>query len=450
MNKTELIADIDKFIKEKKNEIFDDLSALISIPSVKGEPDGERLFGKECGEVLEKVLEIGDGYGFHTCNHDYYCGSILYGDKDKSHDELGIVTHLDVVPVGDGWNFEPFALTEKDGLYIGRGTEDDKGPAVAALYALRYLKERGVKLPFDVRLIMGCDEETGMTDLPYYLQKMKPPMFSFTPDSEYPVCVGEKGIAGVEIELGKLSGFFHDFSGGNATNAVPDRASAVINGVNGKETITAEGRAQHAAYPEGSVNAIAVLAEKLCDMTAVNNSDKKILLFLKAALSDYYGKHFGIEMSDIESGKLTCIGGIIKTVDGTLVLNINIRYPVTKNIGEVFGKLSMKMEEQGFSTRLLYDKPPYYKSPDSSEIRALMDAYKAVTGRDDKPYTMGGGTYARAFPDCVAFGASFADCKGLLGEGRGGPHERDEYITKKEMFDSIKIFVLSLINLGAR
>ena len=152
-------------------------------------------------------------------------------------------------------------------------------------------------------------------------------------------------------------------------------------------------------------------------------------------------------MSDNESGKLTCIGGMIKTVGKKVNLNINIRYPVTKVFTQIFNQLKQAMTPKGFTPTLLYDKVPYYRSPDSKEVVALMSAYKTVTSRNDEPYTTGGGTYARAFPNCVAFGVGYDEEKTLLGEGRGNAHERDEYISKKELFDAVKIFALALLNL---
>jgi len=455
---------MDDFIKFNETSLFSDFAELIAIPSVRSEADGNFTFGKNCGLALDKALELGRKYGFEAENHDYYCGSIIY-KSIESEEEIGIVTHLDIVPVGDGWKFQPFKLTEKDGLFIGRGTEDDKGPMIAALYAMRYLKENDIKLPFSVRLIMGSDEEVGMTDLPHFLETKKPPRFSFTPDSEYPVCIGEKGIAGCDITLGSIGKVIADIKGGNATNAVPDSAYAVINTeicFGNKDNIkverlsstqikvTAAGRAAHAAYPEGSVNAIAVLTDWIIKNIEFEKVSKEYvsLEYLSAILSEFEGKNLGIDMSDEESGYLTCIGGVMKIVEGRIVQNINIRYPVTKKMDDVFALLSRSVIKDGFSVSLLYDKPPYYKNPDSKEIQALMQAYRDVTGRTDVPYTTGGGTYARAFPDCVAFGATFGDVAGLLGDGRGGPHERDEYITKEELFDSIKIFASSMINLA--
>ena len=455
---------LDSFIEEEKENIKRDLARLVSIPSVSAEKVGEYTFGEQCARVLETALEIGNENGFECENIDYYCGSIML--SSDSNKEIGIVSHLDVVPAGDGWNYPCFELTEKDGLYIGRGTEDDKGPTIAALYALKFFKKEGIDLPFSLRMIMGCDEEMGMGDLPYYLTKKTPPYFSFTPDSGYPVCVGEKGIMGVEVKLCDLGGLILSFEGGNAYNSVCDNADAVIvssvidlpqadniTAVHLDENrikISAIGRTAHAAYPEGSDNAIRRIAQYIVDNALLpdDSAEYKAMDYLAHILDGYNGKGLGISMSDDESGYLTSIGGRIYARDNVLIQNINIRYPVTKNGGEISALLQNNAREKGFEAYSYYDKEPYYFSPEKPEIRALVNAYKTVSGDTDETYTTGGGTYARAFPNTVAFGVTMKGSGGLLGDGRGGCHERDEYITIKELHDSIKIFVRAIMNLS--
>lgn len=179
--------------------------------------EGGYPFGSACAAVLDAALALGEKYGFATENHAYYCGSILYGDAEK---ELGIVTHLDVVPASkEGWTGDPFTLLRDGDLLIGRGTEDDKGPFIASLYTLRFLKETRRALPFAVRLILGCDEESGCTDLAHYLSVRSAPFFAFTPDSEYPVCIGEKGMYGFDLVVPCDAGT--EITGGSAPNAVP-------------------------------------------------------------------------------------------------------------------------------------------------------------------------------------------------------------------------------------
>ena len=144
------------------------LETLISVPSVSQDAPAPHIFGDASAEALDRMLEIADKLGFETENHDYYCGSVLMPGEDPS-DEIGIIAHLDVVPAVEGWRYPRFALTVENGHYIGRGVRDDKGPAVAALAAMYFFKEKHIRLPFTVRLLLGCDEERGMGDLPHFL-----------------------------------------------------------------------------------------------------------------------------------------------------------------------------------------------------------------------------------------------------------------------------------------
>ena len=69
---------------------------------------------------------------------------------------------------GDGWNTDPFEGVIADGRITGRGVLDDKGPVIAALYAMKALKDSGAELKRRIRLIVGTDEETGSTDMERY------------------------------------------------------------------------------------------------------------------------------------------------------------------------------------------------------------------------------------------------------------------------------------------
>lgn len=459
----ELLLKLDEYLNRVRPEYIKDLGALIAVPSVGAEAEGEYVFGKESAAALEKAIEIGDSYGFKTKNHEYYCASIAYGEKEE---EMGIVAHLDVVPAGDGWSYEPYKLTVDNGLLIGRGTEDDKGPAVAGLYALRFFKDHGIELPFTLRLILGGNEERGMNDLPYYAKNYKVPFFSFTPDSSFPVCVGEKGSLKLYVTVCEGSELFESFSGGTVVNAVAGRAKAVLKGLyasklsekdgikvvetDGKTEVEAVGKTAHAAMPEAGLNAIGLLSGYLLTELdgELNDSDRNALEFLSKATSEYLGKTLGIDGADEESGYLTCVGGVIKTEGDKITQTFDIRYPITFNGEELLDKAEATVVSLGFPCERGRNSKPYYFSPEKPEIKALVAAYEAVMDEACVPYTMGGGTYARSFPNTVAFGATIEKYRGLLGEGRGAAHDRDEYLSIAEFENSVKIFVLSVLNVA--
>lgn len=461
MDEKQLLKEAEEYVVSKREEYRRDLARLIEIESVGTEPCGKYVFGKGSAAAIDKMLEIGEGYGFKAENHDYYCASLVYGDED---DELGVVSHLDVVPAGDGWSYPPYKLTVENGLLIGRGTEDDKGPAVAALYAMRFLKDKGIRLPFSVRLLLGGDEERGMNDLPHFLKTHKAPFFSFTPDSEFPVCCGEKGIGKINVRFESGLNRIEEISGGTVTNAVAGKAFALIKDValdalpkaegidvsyaDGKAAVTATGKTAHAAMPEDGVNAISVLAAYLLDNLAFEEGEAKMLAFLRDVCGDFTGKRLGIEQHDELMEDLTCVGGLLKTVDGKAVQNFNVRFPLVGSWGRITAAAAETAAAYGGVLESESHTEGYSFSPDKPEIAALTAACEAVTGEESKPYTMGGGTYARSFPNTVAFGATLSKHRGLLGEGRGKAHDRDEYLSVAEFESAVKIFILSFANVA--
>lgn len=461
MDMNRLLAEADAYIKSKRAEYEKDLGSLIEIESVGTLPEGEYVFGKGSAAAIDKMLEIGKGYGFKTENHDYYCASLIHGD---SQEELGMVAHLDVVPAGDGWSYPPYKLTVENGLLIGRGTEDDKGPAVAALYAMRFIKDSGIKLPFSVRLLLGGDEERGMNDLPHFLKTHKAPFFSFTPDSEFPVCCGEKGIGKINVGFESCLDKIESISGGTVTNAVAGKAAAVVKNVaegslpsaegvdvsyaDGKATVTAMGKTAHAATPEEGLSAIERLARYLLDSLDLNGKEKTMLCFLAEHCGNYKGEKLGIADSDELMGYLTCIGGLLKTEEGKVIQNFNVRYPRKGSWDGIIAAVEKSAAAFGGEILSHTHSDGYSFSPEKAEIQALTGAYEAVTGEKGAPYTMGGGTYARSFPNTVAFGCTIKKHRGLLGEGRGAAHDRDEYLSVAEFESAVKIFALSIVKIA--
>ena len=284
---------------------------------------------------------------------------------------------------------------------------------------------------------MGCDEESGCSDLEHYLSVRKAPDFAFTPDSEYPVCIGEKGMYGFDLVVPCDAGT--EITGGSAPNAVPASARAVLRAcadpgmllydeqitletAAGETAVHAEGLTAHAAMPESGVNAIGVL----CRYLAANRLDGSAgVRFLAESCSEYLGKAFGM-----------------------LVQNYNVRYPMSADIGLLRRRVAEKAASLGGRVENESVSAGYYKDPDSPEIRALTEACGTVLGGPCAPYTMGGGTYARHMPGTVAFGAAIPALRGLRGEGRGGAHQVDEYITITELECGVKIFTLSLLGLA--
>ena len=220
-------AGIDKFINDNRENIIRDIARLVAINSVEGAAEPGAPFGNGPKQALELGLEICRELGLKAVNCEDKIG---YGQIGDAEDYLATITHLDVVPVGEGWTGDPFTLREREGYIIGRGVMDDKGPSVLCLYALKYLKDAGVPLRYSIRALLGTNEETGMGDVEYYLDNYKAPVFCFSPDSGFPVCNGEKGICNLRIvsktKLDKIA----DIRGGVAGNVIPGKAEAWVKG----------------------------------------------------------------------------------------------------------------------------------------------------------------------------------------------------------------------------
>lgn len=436
-----------------KRQFESDLAKLIAIDSVASEPDGIYPYGKKPAEALDAALEMGRRYGFKTHNYEYHCGTITHGDNER---DVGIVAHLDVVPCGNGWSYPPYKLTIESDRYIGRGTEDDKGPFLIGLYVMRYFKENGIDLPFSLKMIAGSDEEVGSTDLVYYSNVAKAPWFSFTPDSEFPVSIGEKNIVRLDVSFCDIPGEIVYIDGGIVSNAVPDVAKAFVktdaklretDGItlqhqDGGILITASGKGAHAAMPETGVNAIAKLASYL----TANGFGCKSLDFIAKAAEGYLGEMLGIARSDDDFGYLTCVASMIRVKDGSGTLTFNIRAIPGADEDGMQDVIAQNTAQYGLKISAFGINKGYRFSADDPKIQALCDSCSFVLGKECKPYTMGGGTYARELKNCVAFGAVLP--QQYSNSDVGGAHQRDEMMKRSDMQKAFEIYVLSLLSLG--
>ena len=218
--------DIDSFIGQNREALVRDIGRLVAVPSVEGPAEPDAPFGKEPKRALELGLQIAAELGLETRNFENRigCGEVR-GESDKY---LATITHVDVVPAGEGWTADPFTMREREGWILGRGVLDDKGPSIVCLYALKYLRERNVPLRYGVRALLGSNEETHMKDVEYYLENYPAPAFCFSPDADFPVCNGEKGIYQAELVSKCPLSTIVSVNGGFAVNAIPDKATAVL------------------------------------------------------------------------------------------------------------------------------------------------------------------------------------------------------------------------------
>ena len=444
----------EEFVEREIENMKRDLGLLVSHPSVFA-TDAEP-FGLENQKVLADALRMMQDSGLRTKNLENYCG---YGEAGEGEKLVGILAHLDVVPAGEGWNTDPYTMVEKDGVLYGRGVSDDKGGAVASLYALKYLIETGYPFKKRVRLILGCNEETGMKDVEHYLANYPAPLFCFSPDADFPLICGEKGIWHGRMSALTKAENIVSISGGVAPNAVSSLCEAVVkaggNALQSTEDVeasfdgelwhlTAHGISGHASLPEGTKNAIGVMLQYLLDNAVPSEAEKP---FLEAALLIHKatdGSAAGIDAVSEGFTPLTVVSGMIGMEDGVIWQSLDSRYVPSTSGEEILSKLRSDFEGAAEVT-CTRDAAPFYKSPECPEIKACMDAYCTVTGEKAEPFTIGGGTYARDFPNAVGFGPEY--------EGRerpafvGSMHGAEEGASKTELLQSLKIYILSLLNL---
>ena len=435
-------------ILQYEKEILHDLDELIRIRSVSAtDPDA-------AAQALAYLLHRAEEMGFVTKNIGGIAGHIEYGEGEEL---AGVLSHVDVVPAGDGWSVEPFALTEKDGRFYGRGVVDDKGPSVIALYCLKALKDQGIVPKRRLRLILGAAEEIGMNDMQTYFASEEMPTMGFTPDSEYGICYCEKGIMSVEVSAQQHDGTtLTALVAGNAVNAVPSKAYALIDCTENEDhqlrrfadarpgeydfiytmdglRIAATGKAAHASVPEEGLNA----ATHLIRILAANFGQLvlgSVCSFLDDAIGlETDGMSLGIACRDRESGALTVNVGIVEIDDKNARAKIDIRYPVTADSDEIFEKISERAASEGLITRLLNHEKPLFVREDLPIIQILKNAYRTVTGEEAKLYTTGGGTYARVLNNNgVAFGPVFEGDPAKI-------HDADEGISRENFFRHAQI-----------
>lgn len=449
-------------VEALKPRLISTLCQNLRIPSVLGTPEDGAPYGASVRESLAHVLDTARKLGFRTENMDGHLGWCEYGEGSEM---VAVLGHLDVVPAGDGWSCDPFGGEIRGGKIWGRGTTDDKGPAIASLYALAALRDSGLPTRRRIRILFGCNEEAGSDDIKYYLANGgEVPVMGFTPDGEYPVINGEKGIINVSFshaytQTGDVR--LTSIHGGTAPNVVPAHACAKLacpqalaqrlaglHAPNVRFTATdyglfieAEGESAHGSTPELGKNAIGRLLLAL-DTLPLSDEIAGAVHFLAVTLGmETDGASAGIALRDEVSGGLTLNLGTIDGDEHGLSLKINYRYPVTRGYDDCAPILDGKFASAGFTLDSEVHKAKLYVPEDSPLISTLLRVYQEQTGLDGQPKSIGGGTYAKALPNIVAFGPIFP------GE-EVREHKPDEYITVDSLMRNAQIIAAAMYEMA--
>lgn len=441
------------YLNENKDRFINDLKGLLEIESVLDErpDDKDAPFGVAMVQALNHVLNLAEKMGFKTKNVDNVAGHIEYGTKGEV---IGILCHLDVVPAGGNWTYPPFRPTVIDGKIYARGSEDDKGAVIAALYAMKALKDGNVKLNHRIRLILGTDEETESRGIKHYFTKEEIPVFAFSPDAGFPLIYGEKGIMTLKLTSCKVSPLLKELKGGERANIVPDAACVKLNEnyddlfmkylqINKcKGEITSEGykisgRRAHAMEPDSGINAVLLLSGFLAGIT-----DDDLISFTHEKLSSSRLKDLHLAWHDDVMGDLTCNVAVMNITEKGGEVLLNLRYPLTWNKEKFFKQLQEELAKYNLNYTVLSDNPPHYVEKDGKYARKLYQAYVYCTkDKSNLPYTIGGGTYARVLKNAVAFGPVFPMRKSLA-------HQTDEHAYIDDLLLASFIYAYSLELLG--
>lgn len=454
-------------VLEYENQMIDDLKGLLSIESVRDDSKAseDAPVGPGPRQALDYMYELAERDEFSTHDVDHIAGRIEAG---QGEDVLGILCHVDVVPAGDGWDSDPFDPVVTDDAIIARGTLDDKGPTIAAYYAVKILNDMNVDWKKRIHMIIGTDEESDWKCTDRYFQTEEMPTLGFAPDAEFPAIHGEKGITTFDLIQDQINEDVDEpdyellnFESGQRYNMVPDHAEARVlvkenmtdviqnfeyfveqNELQGESTVdsgililTVEGKAVHGMDPSLGVNAGLYLLKFLSSLN-LDKSAKDFVEFNNRYLFDsHFGEKMGMKFHTDVMGDVTTNIGIIKYDNKEAGrYGVNLRYPQGFEFEEAVERFTNEIKDIGFSLELGKVQKPHYVDKDDPFVEKLVKAYRNQTGDMTEPYTIGGGTYARNLDKGVAFGAMFEDTEDLM-------HQKNEYMTKKQLINATSIYL---------
>ena len=469
-----LFQQLDAWLEQNYKEMETELCNVLAYPTLEGEPADGAPFGTELSKALNHCLALGDRLGFTTHNMEGYVGMIDLPGKTK--ELMGVLTHLDIVPAPEsGWTHPPFSPTITDGKIFARGTEDDKGPMLAALYAMAAIKSLGIELNKTVRHIIGCNEESGFRCMDYYLEHGEIPTIGFSPDGEFPVVIGEKGI--FQFTLSKNWSDTPDENGtgltlegidaGQAFNIVPANASVVFHGgkdamdkqlasmaaelketvkiTYGDGTITVEalgGINAHASTPWLGNNAVGVLLRFLRGIEFAPAGAAEFLhTFGTLFAEDRYGETIGVAAEDSLS-KLTLAPNVLHVGKTGGSLKCDMRFPVSHIVDTYREKILAVAAAHQIEFNESKGSNPLLVEEDSYLVQSLLSVYREMTGDNGKPMIIGGGTYARAFKNFVSFGPGHPDEAPVA-------HQDNEFISVDKLLMLAKIYARAIYKLAS-
>jgi len=454
----------------RKDELIDDLKHLLAIPSVLNEDEAteEIPFGPMPLKALNWVLEEGSKHGFITKNVDNYAGHIEMGEGEEL---IGILGHVDVVPAGSGWTYEPYQATVVEDKLFGRGSIDDKGPTMAAWLAMKMIKDANIELDKRVRLIIGTDEESGFRCVKHYFEKEEMPTMGFAPDADFPIINAEKGIASLAFSIEPQKGNEEQllsFKSGHRSNMVPDHAEAKVNKtaaellesfndfreknevtgtIEAEEeyvTVTLNGKSAHAMEPNLGVNAGVLLAKFLAEHIQDGAGGEYLKFVVDSFDQDSRGHALQLNFSDDMSGDTTLNAGVLSfdaTKGGKVI--VSMRYSVSYPFEEKLSDSRSLLNGTPVTLTVQSNSKPHYVDEKDELIQTLKRVYERQTGEEATLLSIGGGTYARVMKKGVAFGMLFPDREDVA-------HQADEYVWVDDLVKAAAIYADAICELAGK
>ena len=467
-NRAELRAKIDTWFDAHTDDMIRDLGRLIEVNSVRSKSEDGAPYGKESRAVLALAQAMLEERGHKV---SVFEDIMITADFGPAPALVGILAHLDIVAAGEGWDTDPLKLTVKDGVLYGRGVIDNKGPAVAAMYAVYCVLDLFPQLDHGVQLIFGSGEETGFDDVTQYLKKNTPPPNVFTPDAQYPIVNIEKGrfmpVFGAKWDKDTALPRIVSIKGGITPNVVPNHSTAVFEGIsiedadnfcqkyseetgvkivaksNGdKITVTAEGLAAHASTPERGVNAQTALVEMLVNMPFAKSKGFEYLCTLNRLFphGDNHGTAFGIDMSDDIAGRITVNFGVLRFDELEFSGNFDSRTPACADDIDLLGKTRATLEREGIELTYHEITGSHYTPEETVFCQSLLRIYEEYTGDPGECISIGGLTYVHDIKGGVAFGVTMQDEDNKA-------HGANEFIKTEQLLLSAKMFTQAIIDM---
>jgi len=445
-------------IMEMKDEIITSIQQNMRIESVRGEAAPNAPYGEGPKAALDDLLALGEKMGFKTGNADNRVGWIEYGDGEEM---VGVLGHLDVVPAGEGWQYPAFGAEIHDGVLWGRGILDDKGPIIGAVYALKAIRDLNLPIDRRIRVLFGTDEECGSSCVKHYVENgYEMPTIGFTPDAQFPAIFCEKGTSGFTAgtkvyEKGDIDVEY--FGGGTAANVVTPFCRLVVRGPlkvttadgisvreeDGKTIVEAVGVSAHGSTPHLGVNAAIKLLNAVKENEFGGDFQQLMDFLLEKIGTETNGESLGIHFVDEETGETTVNLGVVEYDGEQCSFTLDIRYPKNADPEIVDDRVINEINSYTLDVLKKGNAKLLYVPKDSELVSKLVKVYEAETGDQREPIAIGGGTYAKEFPNMVAFGPSFPGDEDII-------HQPNERVEIDKMMKSFQIIAAAMYELAQK